>query len=83
MLMISSIIQALFKIKIQSSMSEQEKKQQRIYDLLKNQAKFFLSTLYKAKKNFFYCKRTFSGKWGVEVWTKNEKNAFNLSCCSD
>ena len=33
--MISSIIQALFfKIKIQSNMSEQEKKQQRIYDLL-------------------------------------------------
>ena len=32
--MIISIIQALFKIKIQLNMSEQEKKQQRIYDLL-------------------------------------------------
>ena len=32
--MFSSIIQALFKIKIQSIMSEQEKKRQRIYDLL-------------------------------------------------
>ena len=36
--MISSIIQAFF-IKIQPSMSEQEKKQQRIYDLLNVETK--------------------------------------------
>ena len=53
--MISSIIQALFKkIKIQPDMSEQEKKRQRIYDLLnaETKPKFFLSTVYKAKKKF-------------------------------
>ena len=32
--MIISIIQALFKIKIGTNMNEQEKKRQRIYDLL-------------------------------------------------
>ena len=32
--MISSLIPGLFKIKIQLSVSEQEKKHQRIYDLL-------------------------------------------------
>ena len=38
--MISSIIQALFlKIKIQSNMSKQEKKQQRIYVLLNAETK--------------------------------------------
>ena len=36
--MISSIMQALF-IKIQSNMSEQEKKRQRIYDLLNTEIK--------------------------------------------
>ena len=45
--MINSIIQALFNIKIQ------EKKRQRIYDLLKAKTKpKFLSTLYKVK--FFF-----------------------------
>ena len=37
--MISSIIQAFFKIKIQQNMSEQEKKRQRIYDLLNAKTK--------------------------------------------
>ena len=32
--MITSIIQALFEIKIHPNMSDQEKKRQRIYDLL-------------------------------------------------
>ena len=36
--MISSIIQALF-IKMQPNMSEEEKKQQRIYDLLNTETK--------------------------------------------
>ena len=37
--MISSIILALFKIKIQPNMSEQEKKRQRIYHLLNAEIK--------------------------------------------
>ena len=43
------------KIKIQFNMSEQEKKRQRIYDLIsrRNQAKDSLSSVYKAKKTFF------------------------------
>ena len=40
--MISSIIQAFFKMKIPSNMSDQEKKRQRIYDLLNE---VFLATL--------------------------------------
>ena len=58
--MISFIIQGLFKIKIQFNMCEQEKKQQRIYDLInaENQAKVSLSIVYKAKKKI-YRKRAF------------------------
>ena len=37
--MINSIIQALFFIKIQLNMSEQEKKRQRIYDLVNAETK--------------------------------------------
>ena len=75
--MISSTIQALFKIKIQPNMSEQEKKRLRMYDLLdvKNQAKIPLSTMYKAK-NFFLQKKSFLRERGVEDWIKNEKKAF-------
>ena len=52
-------------------MSEQEKKWQRIYDLLNagNQAKVSLSTVYKAKKKIFTEKELFKEKWGVEDWT--------------
>ena len=52
--MISSIIQALFKIKIQPHMSEQEKKCQRIYDLFNTEQKnkVSLSPVIKAKKKF-------------------------------
>ena len=47
--MITSIIQGFFlKIKIQPNMSEQEKKQKHW-----NQAKVSLSTIHKAKKNYF------------------------------
>ena len=42
--MISSIIQPLSNIKIYPSMSEQEKKRQRIYDLLNAETKPFFST---------------------------------------
>ena len=37
--MISSIIKALFKIKIHPIMSDQENKRQRIYDLLNDEIK--------------------------------------------
>ena len=50
--MICCIIQALFKTNILPSMCEQEKKRQRIYDLLKAETKpkfVFLPTVYKAK----------------------------------
>ena len=68
MLMISSIIQALFKIKIQSSMSEQEKKQQRIYDLLKNKLNSFCLHYTKQRKIFFTVKELFleNGEWKFE-----------------
>ena len=47
--MIRSIIQELFKIKIQSIMSEQKKKRQRIEDLLnsKTKSKFFVFRIKK------------------------------------
>ena len=57
--MISSYIQALF-IKIQPNMSEQEKKQQRIYDLLNTKTKLkFLCLPYTKQRKKFYRKRTF------------------------
>ena len=64
-------------------MTEQEKKQQRIYDSLHVetkpkifpiQLKCFLSTGYKAKKIFFLQKKSFlkeKGEWRIEQ--KNEK----------
>ena len=54
-------------------MSEQEKKRERIYDLLlaETKPKIFLSTVYKAKK-FFFIKKGFFRKREVEDWTKNE-----------
>ena len=51
-----------WKIKTQLNMNEQEKKRQRIYDLLnvESKPKFFLSTVYKSEtKVFFYRKRAF------------------------
>ena len=75
-LMISSIIQALFKIKIQHNMGEQEKKKrQRIYDLLHPQtkSKFLCLPYTKAKRKKLQEKSFFWGKGGVEDWTKNEK----------
>ena len=74
--MITSIIQALFFNKIQPNMCEQEKKRQRIYDLLNadTKSKFFFYLPYT--KHFF--KASF-GKGGVEDWAKIEKNLFNCS----
>ena len=58
--MISSIIQPLFKIKIQPNMSGQEKKGQRIYDLLNAETKpKFLCLLYTKQTKTFYSKRIF------------------------
>ena len=50
-------------IKIQPNMSEQEKKQQRIYDLLTP----------KPSQRIFFQKKSFLRKRGVQDWTKNEK----------
>ena len=55
MFMITSIIQMLFKIKIQPNMSEQEKKRQKNYDLFNSETKLkFLCQPYtKQKKKKF------------------------------
>ena len=89
--MISSIIQALFLIKIQPNMSKQEKKQQRIYDLHNTKTKpekiskiieISLFTVYKAKQSkakFSLQKKIFlriKGSGGLNK--KNEKKAFQL-----
>ena len=64
--MISSIIRALFSIKILPNISEQEKKQQRICDLLHAETKSVsLYTVYKAKKNLLQ-KRGILRKRGME-----------------
>ena len=59
-------------------MSEHEKKQQRIYDLLnaENQAKVSLSTKYKAKKKNLYRKRAFLRKKGSRGLKKKQKESF-------
>ena len=55
--MISSIIQTLFKIKIQHYTSEHEKKQQRIYDLLNAKTK-----LKRFRNNSSFLKKTTTSK---------------------
>ena len=58
--MLSSIIQALFSIKIEPNMSEQEKKWQRIYDLLNAETKpKFLCLPYTKQRKFFTGKELF------------------------
>ena len=60
MFMISSIIQALFRIKIQPNMSEREQKRQRIYDLLNAETKLkFLCQPYTKQRKKFYRKSAF------------------------
>ena len=65
--MITSIIQALFLY-----MSEQEKKQQRIYDLLNAKTKLkFLCQIHTKERNFFFFfteKELFKekGEWRIE-----------------
>ena len=77
--LIGSFIQALFKIKIQSYMSEQEKKRQRIFDLLNAGTKLkFLCLASTKQRNFLTEKEPFKakGKWRIEQKTKR---CFNCS----
>ena len=55
-------------------MGEQEKKSQRIYDLLNTE-----TTIYKAKKNSFWEKELFKekGEWRIEQ--KMKRRLFNCS----
>ena len=56
-----------FSIKIPPNMSEQEKKRQRNDDLLNAKTKpKFLYPPYTKQRNFFYRKKAFWGKEGVE-----------------
>ena len=66
--MISSIIQVLFKNKIQPNVSEQEKKRQRNYDLLNAETKLkFLCLPYtKQRQIHFTGKELFKEKGGIE-----------------
>ena len=62
-------------------MSEQEKKQQRIYDLLNGETKSkFLGLPCKENIFFFFFfflpKKSFLKKREVEDWTTNDKKAF-------
>ena len=60
-------------------MSEQEKKQHRIYDLLHTETKpKFLSNHIQNKETFLLKKKLlfFLGKGVVEDWTKNANKAF-------
>ena len=79
--MISYIIETLVFIKIEPTMSEQEKNRQRFYDFSKrwNQAEVSVSS----KFFFLFRKKSFLRKSGVENWTKNEKKDFNCSCYGD
>ena len=51
--MISSLIKYFLKIEIQLNMSEQEQKQQRIYDLLNTETKLNFIVLHYTKKIIF------------------------------
>ena len=67
--MISSIIQALFKIKIQTNMSEQEKKRQRLCYLLYAETKpKFLCLSYTKQRKKITEKEIFKekGEWKIE-----------------
>ena len=70
--MIKTIIQAIFpKIKIQSNMSEQEKKGQRTFDLLNAETQpkfffFFFANRIQSKEIFFTEKSFLRKRGGVE-----------------
>ena len=65
--MISSNIQALFKIEIQPNMSEQDKKRRRIDEFV---------YLQYTKKIIFFLKKSILRKRWEWRWNKNEKKAF-------
>ena len=73
--MISSITQALLKIKIQSNMREQEKKRQRVYDLTPEPSpNFFVYCILSKEKKIL--KKRFLRKMGSGWLKKNEKEDF-------
>ena len=76
--MISSIIQALFKIKIPPNMSEQEKKRQRIYDLLNAESnpKFLCLPYTNQRKGFFSQKKRLLRKMGSGGLNQKRKEGF-------
>ena len=58
-------------------MSEQEKKRQRIYNLLNAQIKLkFLCLHYKQQKTIFTEKELFKEKWEWRIEQKNKRKAF-------
>ena len=58
-------------------MSEQEKKRQRIYDLLNAETKpKFLCQPYKKQIVFFFTEKELLRKRGVEDWTQKTKEGF-------
>ena len=78
--MICSIIQAHFQIKIKPSKNEQEKKRQRIYDLLTVEIKpKFLRPLYTKQSKNFTEKELFKKD---EEWRIKQKTKRRLFDCS-
>ena len=70
--MISSIIQTLRKIEIQPNMSEQEKKRQKIYDLLYAETK----TKFLGQRTFFFTEKELFKEKGSEGFNKKRKEGF-------
>ena len=79
--MISSIIQAFYRIKIEPNMSEQERNDKESMICLTPKTKFFVIRI-QSKKNF-YRKRTSEekGEWRIEE--KIKRRIFNCSRYSD
>ena len=59
-------------------MSEQEKKRQRIYDLLnaETESNSLCLPYTKQRKKCLQKKELFKEKWGVDDWTEYKKKAF-------
>ena len=74
--MISSINQALIFIKIQPNMSEQEKKRQRIYDLLQSRPSQPFFVYHIQKKEKIHKKIDFLRKRGTGGLNKEPKEGF-------
>ena len=75
--MTSSIIQALFKIKIQLDMSKQAKERESIYDLLNAVTKpKFLCLPYTKQERYFTEKEIFKKKRGWRGLNQKQKESF-------